>query len=510
MNIVYLSVKEGTPAQGYWDQAFLADLLSDLPEGDRTPVVIPGAYQGDVVDQINVELAKYHKVMVFVTSDEEGKFPVAKLQHPDMVVYSQYGTSENVFPLGYTPQARPVLKEIGLIPKVYKWCFMGQITHERRQLMAEQLKKMDGGYFLGTDGFAKGLEPKSYFEKMAQSNCVICPPGALTQDSFRVYEALEAGSVPIVDKYSSLGAVGYWEQLFPEAPFPVLSDYSELPELVNKCENVEFRNQVFSWWIWKKKSLKNDLKRMLGIGSEITVVMPTSPIPSHPSTEVIDETIKSVRHHLDSDIVITVDAVRAEQVEIKDKYNDYIRRLLWNCNFKHQNIIPILFTVHSHQSGMMKTIIPFIRTPLILYVEHDTPLVIDEPIDWEFLKEQIRNQRAHVIRFHFEAHIPEEHKYLMIGETEDHLQKTVQWSQRPHLARTDFYREAMNFFSEESNCFIEDKLYGELIHDWDFRGMPAWENWKLFIYIPDEKNIKRSLNLDGRQQDKKFDDRQIW
>ena len=58
---------------------------------------------------------------------------------------------------------------------------------------------------------------------------------------------------------------------------------------------------------------------------EITVVIPTSPIPSHPSTAIIDETIASVRKQLpDSRIIVTADGVRAEQVGMANNYFEYL------------------------------------------------------------------------------------------------------------------------------------------------------------------------------------------
>jgi len=150
----------------------------------------------------------------------------------------------------------------------------------------------------------------------------------------------------------------------------------------------------------------------------------------------------------------------------------------------------------------MKKILPMIKTPLMLFCEHDTPLVTDEKIDFPYLEKTLLDGVSNLIRFHYEAFIPECHKHLMIGETENLLQKTVQFSARPHIARKDFYEKLMGRFSESSNCFIEDRAYGQIV---DF----PWEDWKLHIYMPGE-NIKRSLNLDGRAGDRKFNDEQVW
>ncbi len=503
--IVYLSLKEGTPAKGYWDQAFIGDIFESLSESDRTVVVIPGAYQADKIVDINTELIKYKKVFVVITSDEEGKFPIGKLSHPDMYVYGQYGTSLFNIPLGYTPQTRKELKRIGYVQDRQPWFFAGQINHIRRHLMADVLNDYDSDHdkFYPTNGFAQGLEPWQYFDKMASACAVPCPPGNETQDSFRVYEALESGAVPIVDRFSAQGNFDYWDPLFPDAPFPIISSYQELIPAIEKAQNKAYRNQVFAWWIAKKMEWRQQFKEKLGINEAMTIVVPTSPIKSHPSTEIIDQTIASIRHHTMQDIIITIDGIRPEQEHVREAYEEYISRLLWKCNFEYENVIPLVFKEHVHQSGMMREALKYVKTPLVMYVEHDTPLVTDEQIDWAFISKTLLRADANVVRFHYEAFIPEEHKYLLVPDKNiPFLSATKQWSQRPHVARTDFYKEIMRFFSPESNCFIEDRIYGQCVEG-------NWDDWKLFIYTP-PGSIKRSLNLDGRGGDVKYEKEQIW
>jgi len=503
MKINYLSTKEGTPASGYWDMAFIEDILRDLPDSERAVFVIPAAYQGDMVPAINAEINKHDHVVVFITSDEEHKFPTEQLRHPSMYVFEQYKAT---FPLGYTPQTRSELRKIGYQKKTLPYFYSGQINHIRRQQLQDVLVKYDHGrqYFFPTDGFAKGMNPEGYFQMMSRATAVPCPPGNVTQDSFRVYEALEAGAVPIVDRFSAQGEGEYWEKMFPDAPFPILSSYQELPELIEKCQDPMLRNKVFAWWIGKKMKLRQQMKDILGIKEALTIVVPTSYIPSHPNTTVIDQTIASIRYHTGSDIILTIDGLRDEHKEMSNDYTEYIRRLLWKCNFEYENVHPILFEKHTHQAGMMKKALTQVHTDLVMYVEHDTPLVTDEPIDWEYIVKVLMQGDAHAIRFHFEARIPEEHKYMMLPEHDmPYLQATIQWSQRPHIVRTNFYRGIMQLFSDNADCFIEDFIHGKCAEG-------DWNDWKLFIYSPPGNNIKRSLNLDGRAGGAKYDDKQIW
>ena len=505
MDIRYLSVKDTVPASGYWDQTFIHDLLYELPETDRKVFIIPGAYQYDVIDKINLELAKFPKVLVFVTSDEECKFNVEALSHPDMIVYSQYGNKGLSFPIGYPPYTRDIIKSLGLRNRDISFSFSGQVTHQRREMMIKIAENIGGGLLNKTDGFAKGLPQEVYLETMLRSKAVLCPPGPFSQDSFRLYEALEAGCIPVVDDVSPMTPANYryLANMFHDAPFPIFSDYGEFPTLLNSATNGSIPNRyVYTWWINLKYRLRTVLKKNLGVPLDDTVVViPVSPIPSHPSTEILDETIRSIRHHTNATILVTIDGVREEQKDMEENYLKFIDNFLWKCNFEYKDVLPVLFPKHFHQAGMMKYVISEVKCPFIMYVEQDTPLT-EDPIEWDKIKEKIRSGDSNMVRFHFEAFIPEEHKYLMIGEPENGFQKTKQWSQRPHIASTEFYKRVMKLFSDNADCFIEDFLHGKLQSG-------DWEGWRVHIYHP-EGNIKRSYHTDGRAGGKKFDDTQIW
>ncbi len=237
---------------------------------------------------------------------------------------------------------------------------------------------------------------------------------------------------------------------------------------------------------------------------DITVILVTSVLPSHPSTHVIDETIQSIRHHLpNAEIIMQIDGLRDEQSDRKADYDDYKNQILWKCLHEYRNVLPIVFDTHQHQSGMMKQTIELVKTPLLLYIEGDAPLVTDLDIDWEKCKQFIYDGHANTIRYHFEGVIPKEHEGLMLGET-DGFMKTVQWSQRPHLSSTLYYKDVVLPNTVE-RLFIEDTFHGRVMNDWNDNGQIGWNKHRLWIYYPSHgKNIKRSYHLDGRAGGKKF------
>lgn len=229
----------------------------------------------------------------------------------------------------------------------------------------------------------------------------------------------------------------------------------------------------------------------------ITILVSSSPIHSHPSTEVIDFTLSTIRERLpDSQIIIMQDGLRHEQEYFTDKYAQYLK----NLAEKHPDVGIVYSEEHKHQARMTRDTLQQVTTPLIFFVEHDMPLCEDIP--FKEMSEMILSGKANIVRLMFEAHILEVHKYLMKGREGDYT-KTVQWSQRPHLASTEFYRHLMNdYFSHESKTYIEDKLYGAVSE-------APWEDFKVWIYTPDGDN-KRSYTTDGRGFEPKWDSELVF
>lgn len=255
---------------------------------------------------------------------------------------------------------------------------------------------------------------------------------------------------------------------------------------------------------------------------DLTVVVPVSPIRSHPGTQILDETLDSVRHHLpDSEIVLTFDGVRLEQGDRRRDYEEHMRRALWRADHVYGNVLPLIFETHQHQTGMMRAALEHIDTPLLMYVEQDTPLVTDEAIDFELIGDYIIGGASNVVRLHHEGVIPAEHEHMCHGVTtfthsgpdrdaRASFIRTSQWSQRPHVASVAFYRRIMqNCFTPEARSFIEDRMHGVVDEAYRRDGLPGWQQYAVHIYKPGE-NLKRSYHTDGRAGEPKFDDRQVF
>lgn len=498
-------------------------------------VVIPGRYHFDKTDEINADIACLKWVLIVIIGDEDGAFPTEKLKHPNMKVWLMLphdGTKKNVdryLPNGWPTGTREYLKQFTKQADKRRndWFFSGQITHKRRRELITYLHSIESVYkgkLIETEGFTQGLPHKEYFKEMARAKIVPCPSGAVIPDSFRLYEALEAGCLPLADNKSPNGkGEDFWHLLFgeKELPFPIVNDWSEAPLAYHIDTYPKAANLTYAWWQQKKREmaywLQEDIKQLSGLEPEvktlkdkITVIMPTSYVQSHPDSSCIEETLRTIRERLpDSEIIITFDGLREEQKEGEAVYQEYIRKMLFKLNFEFKNIIPIVFKEHTHQIGMAREALNWVKTPTILYVEHDAPLC--EHIPFEELVSIIEDKHTNLIRLHHEALVLEVHKHLMLDKEPIEINgiplvRTGQWSQRPHLASTEFYKRVLNQeLRPEAKGMIEDGIIGKPSQALLFRGQPGWDEWRLAIYAP-PGDMKRSYHLDARGKESKFEE----
>lgn len=532
---------ENAIARFYWDQQILEDLFTEsnwglpafshtvlqapdrIPPEDRAILVIPARHHAtdDDVLWFSSQLHHWSHPVIFLTGDEESAFPIRRFRHPRGMRFwvqtpslsAHAGLNIRKLGDGYAPGTRENLPAF-LPDKPVPLFFSGQITHPLRESAWEWMNKIDGAVVNRTAGFTQGFSRIQYTAGLATAKLAVAPGGPCTPDTFRTFEALEAGCVPIVDNPA------YWTYLFDRTPpFPMLGEWSELPEVVDDLLRRHpvpaYRSQAF--WINHKRRMAHDLKEDLAhvpsptdSNDQITVLVPTSPIPSHPDTSIIEATIASIRSCLPrAEILICCDGVRPEQEPLRAAYDIYLARLVWLANHQWANVAPVIFDEFSHQARMTKAVLDLVRTPLILFVEHDTPLV--PPIPFDQLIQPVLGGSVNVIRLHHEASILEPHRHLMIDLDPQMIDgvpllRTIQWSQRPHLSTTKFYRWLLHtYFHPDSRTMIEDVVYGPAHVEYEEYGLAGWRKFAVAVYAPtDTDNIKRSTHLDGRGEEPKW------
>jgi hypothetical protein len=265
------SFNEEDCAADKWDYGLLKEMfdkysieqikVNSLPIEERAFVVIPGPQNIGHEEDISKELKNISRLVLFITGDEEGVFGIDKINHPNAEIWIQYPHKKhekyNKLPIGVPQHLKNNLPNYKT--KTYDVFFGGQITHQRRQQLAEVMPSIKNALYKPTDGFAKGDNPVDYYDNLMNSKIAPCPAGAVSIESFRLFEAIEMMTLPIADLVDSSGLkYNFYKNVFNElVPFPQTKYWSELPIIVLNLleEYPKNMHNVVCWWIKYKRDL---------------------------------------------------------------------------------------------------------------------------------------------------------------------------------------------------------------------------------------------------------------
>lgn len=272
--------------RGNWDHGLLMNIFEKHPnvfsQWNDDKWLNPKKYSHAIVIvagrpdtmELRSYLEQFESGLVILTSEEDAYFDWKAAIPNRMQIMTQY----------YSPSTKSEIKHRLLLgapgrirdyktkplQKKYLWSFVGQVQNPFRQECVEALK------FWGTkDSFlrevemfgghgANGMDYQDYLDIMRQSTYVICPAGSMCVDSFRVYEALECGAIPIVDKRSPRDPEGfnYWDETYGINKMSLIQvdNWKEIGSLLFDLEcGHRLHDKHGSWWRIYKDSFEKQL-----------------------------------------------------------------------------------------------------------------------------------------------------------------------------------------------------------------------------------------------------------
>jgi hypothetical protein len=147
------------------------------------------------------------------------------------------------------------------------WSFAGNLSSTRRTLVQTLTGVVPNHvHITGSRGQSNTwLGPEEYLKLLGDSVFVPCPMGNVNLDSFRLYEALDCGAIPIVERRPWLD---YFTDLFGPHPLPSVNNWTQARSLVNslvsdpvrlKDKQVEIQN----WWRHTEAQFSNQIESAL-------------------------------------------------------------------------------------------------------------------------------------------------------------------------------------------------------------------------------------------------------
>jgi hypothetical protein len=228
-------------------------------------------------------------------------------------------------------------------------------------------------------------------------------------------------------------------------------------------------------------------------GDELTVVVQTSFVPSHPSTTMLERSLDSLKLlGVKSRLLFLFDGLRGSSAE-EQRYREYSRRVREQFSGEY-------YEAHEWvgSGGCLRRALDRVTTPYLLYWEHDWEL--NRPIDTAGVLRALRDDPGiGSIRLNKRTNLKAsgdvELRQRLTGELP--LVATPCWSSNPHFARTETYRSFV-LPTCQDGVPLEVPLFEESLRVYYARGLIAHhEEWGNCIYghIGDAAVVG---HLDGR------------
>lgn len=181
-------------------------------------------------------------------------------------------------PLGYTDRVGRLLEHQAstkshnhnqkITERKYKWSFCGQSLKRDRELMLRYLKNCQPNFVYRSDGagHSEMLSGEDYWKIMTQSIFIPCPLGNINTDTYRLFEALESGAIPIILKSYASQPYDYYKNLLGDHPIPTFLHWKEVEiflETINVSSVQELSEKISKWYIGFKLNLKLKIPKVL-------------------------------------------------------------------------------------------------------------------------------------------------------------------------------------------------------------------------------------------------------
>ena len=261
--------------KGAWERDWLHTLLAgawgneivDNTWSRLAPVmiVVDNRLVADKVDYYRRAFEAGCRVILVHLSDETFRDDHSIYRYCDGVIRNYHSelladfSRIHFIPLGY----KAGFVRDGYVPKAaadrkYLWSFAGDAKKLTRAPMIEAMTPLGDGFQHLTSGFGTddALSVDAYRTLLDETVVVPCPGGWSNLETFRVYEALEAGCIPIVEKRPGFD---YFTALLGPHPIPTVMTWAEGAELVKRLKNageLESRQRACAaWWQAHKPAL---------------------------------------------------------------------------------------------------------------------------------------------------------------------------------------------------------------------------------------------------------------
>ena len=169
-------------------------------------------------------------------------------------------------PIGYKSFEKTTKKTLN--EKKYIWSYLGTVHHASRFDLTYQLKKIEPNFLKKTQAFGSkdSLDSKSYYNILNESIFLPIPIGFIHPETYRLFECLEIGCIPVVESPKN-----FFDLLFPNNPFIKIELWKDAVNIINDLKNnpevlEKKRNDCINWWSNTKLNYQEKICKIVNNG----------------------------------------------------------------------------------------------------------------------------------------------------------------------------------------------------------------------------------------------------
>ena len=213
-------------------------------------------------------LKRGHRFAIIHLSDEQYQDDCLAYQFANCVIRQYWSShtadSRNILamPLGFV-SGFTITRRKPADERRFNWSFIGAINRSSRPAMIAAMRTVPSGFEHTTGYGNKALDTldqsisikpwmniQDYAAVLEESIFSPCPIGMQNLDSFRVYESLEAGCIPIVERRPNHD---YFSCLLGSHPMVTVDNWDQAPAIIASLLNDPYRletrrRQCEDWW----------------------------------------------------------------------------------------------------------------------------------------------------------------------------------------------------------------------------------------------------------------------
>ena len=206
------------------------------------------------------------KIFLIHLGDESGIYDLSSIYNNFNFVWRTFCSNKyfknkqvSCLPIGYKSGTFFEKQEI---ERKYKWAFIGTPHKSSRHDLLFQLSTIKPSYCYKTKKFNdKIMEINEMNEILSSTEFIPCPSGFVHPETYRLYESLECGCIPIVEN-----AYKYYDRLFPNNPFLKVDKWIEAKAVIEKWGRPQIkykREECEVWWKQHKNQLQEFIKNKI-------------------------------------------------------------------------------------------------------------------------------------------------------------------------------------------------------------------------------------------------------